>query len=522
MTTAMTRGVLAPVAVVLLLAVAPLAPIVVFDDAPSGPGATHPAYDERLERLLTDEDTDDAGATTADRRVTVVLKLERGATLPDAVDPDRVYTREGSRLLQAEVPMSAVRELGRHPEFQSVRIRQGRPDDDPRVAGGVSVVRADALHRRGLTGENVSVGIIGSGFRPGDPEVAGSVAAYRTFDADSPDWRHGTAVASVVADTAPGADLHLAAIGEATTRGEYADAVAWLQANDVDVILDAGSYFGESGDGTGDVASVAARAANDTLFVTTAGNYAQRHWAGIHDASDGTGWVTFADGDQGNVLNGGDAFAGRVRVGLRWSGGPGVDGYDLYLLREQFGEDEVVAVAEGGADGAPVAQLDATVPRGRYYVAVRDGNATGVTHVDLFANRRLHHRTPAGSVTAPGTADSVFVVGATHNGSVAAYSSRGGSGSSVDAVAPASVSVAGLSDTNGTSYAAPYAAGIAALLYQRYDMRPATTAAVLRESAVDVGAPGVDQAAGYGRLDALGAYQLTVAWHRFESVNAST
>lgn len=505
----MHRGHLARIAVVLALVVAPLAPIVLAEEPPEPRRQTTEHLDERLARLVADSGAP-AGAAD-DRWVNVLLTLKGDAEPPASVDPDQVITRADSRLVEAEVPVSAIGELANHPRFESVRIDGEWSLGNTRVADGVAAIGATALHARGLTGESVSVGVIGSGFHPGDAEIAPSVAAYRPFDGTGADWRHGTAVASVVADVAPDADLHLAAVGRTTTREEYAAAVEWLEARDVDVIIDAGSYFGPPGDDG--IETIAATVAADTLFVTSAGNYARRHWQGVHDASSGEGWVSVAGERQGNFLNDGDAFAGRVRVGLQWNGTAPDDAYALYLLRRQWGEDEVMAVATGGG----YADLRTRVPRGRYYVAIRDVNASGVTRVEVFANRVLSHRSPAGSITAPGTVESAFVVGALEDGTVASYSSRG----AVDAVAPASVALSGVTDTNGTSYAAPYAAGLAALLYQEYELSPGATAAVLRESAVDVGPPGVDAAAGHGRLDAMAAYRLAAIRSRYRAVNAS-
>ncbi len=509
----MHRGVLARLGVVLLLVAAPLAPLALVDEPrPTADRSTDLGTERALEQLRwlpPGGGTPDGDALDAERTVSVELTLAEGTRLPAAIDPEQVYTRADSRLVAAQVPARAIRALGHHPRFESVTVNTEVSAGEARVADGVAALGAASLHARGITGESASVGVIGTGFRPGHAEVAGSVATYRTFEAGDADWRHGTAVASVVADTAPGADLHLAAVGPTTTRSEYAAAVSWLRENGVDVIVDAGSYFGEGG-GEGSIAAVAERAADDVLFVTSAGNYARRHWRGVHVAGGGPNWVSFADGEQGNFLAGGDRFGGQVRVGLQWDGAGAPDGYDLYLLREQWGDDEVMAVAEG-AGGA--ARLETSVPPGRYYLAVRAVNASGVNRVELFANRRLAHRTAAGSVTAPGTVDSVFVVGAASGDAVAPYSSRG---SAVDAVAPASVAMAGLADTNGTSYAAPYAAGLAALVYQEHDPRPRSVAAMLRVSARDVGAPGFDAAAGHGRLDAPGAYRLARAWSRVE------
>jgi hypothetical protein len=392
------------------------------------------------------------------------------------------------------------------------------------VAGGVAEIGADRLQRAGLTGANVTVGVIDSGFRVSDPEIAGNVGAYRTFGTAAADWAHGTAVASVVTDTAPDARLHLAAVGNSVSPEEYRAAVEWLRASGADVIVDAGSYFGQPADGTGELAAVAAEASTDTVFVAAAGNYGQRHWSGSHNAS-AREWVTFASGITTNDLNEGEPFAGRVQVSLHWDDWENTsDDYDLYLFRERPGTDSVVARGTASPD-APVEHLAARVPRGEYYLAVRAANATGETRLGLFASHDLRHRSYRGSLTAPGTAPGVLTVGALSDvGTVAAFSSRGpvGGRTGIDLLAPDSVAVPGTEPGNGTSYAAPYAGGTAALLLGAYpSLSPAEVRSMLTTAAVDMGPTGPDADSGHGRLDALAAATLAEEYTRYDAVNES-
>lgn len=445
---------------------------------------------------------------SVERDVQVVLTLDEAGYVPAAsgFEVDRTYTRQGEKFVEGSAALSSVPQLSEDPRVRSVRIAgiDGGGSDD-RDAPGVAAIGADRLHRANVTGENVTVGVIDSDFRVSHPGIADSVGAYRSLDGDD-DWRHGTAVASVVVDTAPDARLHLAAIGDSTTPAEYRRAVQWLLDSGADVIVDAGSYYAQPGDGSGEIGEVAADAANESVFVTSAGNHGGRYWAGNHTAEDGQ-WVTF-DGDvDGNYLAGGERFGGRVEVVVRWDDWSDTDtDYDVYLLRDRGERQDVVVARATGAADRPVEHLGTRVPVGRYYVAVRAVDpSNGTDRVELFANRNLSDRSNATGLGAPATADGVLAVGTSENGTVAPFSPRG-----ADLVAPDSVSARDVEVDGGTSFAAPYVAGVAALaLGERPWLPPEAVRARLLAGAVAVGPGGVDPASGHGRLNASAAGPLT-------------
>lgn len=461
-----------------------------------------------------------------DHEVDVIVELKRGATVPrDEFAVDRIFDREGARHLQGSIPLTRIRELSRDPRIEAIRIENRQTGLDRRTADGVGAIGADGLHEQGVTGENVTVGVIDRDFRPSDPEIAGNVGAYRAFDDADGEWVHGTAVASVVADTAPNATLHLAAVGPSTSPAEYRDAVDWLRASGADVVVDAGSYFGQPGDGDGEIARIAANASTDVVFVTAAGNYAQRHWNGTHEATGDRAWVSFGE-DEGNVLGDGPV-AGRVTVELQWAEWPTAADYDLYLMEARDGDDRVVANSKTrqDEDDDPTERIDATVQEGHYYVAVRAHNATGTHDLELYASHSLAVSTANGSLTTPGTAPGVVTVGSYGDGGVKEFSSRGIATDlpGVDLVAPDSVAASAVEDGEGTSYAAPYVAGTVALLAGRYpDLTPDQLRAIVRSSATDVGTPGPDLASGYGLVDARTAYLLAVERSRYAVLNGST
>ena len=521
----------------------PLVPSAQVSDDPATSARSGPnpigSLEDRLVRL-TDAD---APADPIEREVYVIVQMKQGAALDGARFDLPVYDREDARVARGYVPLTAVRDLSGDPRVEAVRIERSRlqaegsptPRTDANVAGGVSTIGADELHLAGVTGRGVTVGVIDAGFRVSDPELAGHVGAYRSFGAEGSDWTHGTAVASVVADTAPGARLHLAAVGESTTPEEYREAADWLRRSGADVVVDAGSYFGRPGDGSGEIGAVASATARDTVFVAAAGNYGERHWRGSHDPTGGVERVEFAPGSRVNYLEGGAPFGGPVRATLRWDDWNATpenrSDYDLLLLRHQPGSDPVVATGIEDED-APVEHLAVRVPRGRYYLAIgtTNGSAANANEEDtlhVFASRGLTHRTPGESLTAPGTAPGVLTVGASAgNGTVAAFSSRGPVAGTdrrgLDLVAPDGVALPGASAGAGSSYAASYVAGTAALLVDAHpSLAPRDVRAVLRNSATDVGPAGPDTSSGHGRLDAATAAEFADEYERYVGLNAS-
>ncbi|MFB6124290.1 MAG: S8 family serine peptidase, partial [Haloferacaceae archaeon] len=362
-------------------------------------------------------------------------------------------------------------------------------DRDPatgNAGSGVRAIRADHVRARGTTGSGVRVGIVGSGFDASSRAVGPHVAARRRFSDDAFGPRvtaHDTAVAEVVSETATSSDLYLASVGRTPTAADYAEAIAWLVERDVSVIVDSGSYFPTVEGESARITNAAERAVDSgVVFVTSAGNYANRHWSG-RGVTDG--WVVFDDGVEANALANGSPTRGRVSLRLRWSSGAD---YDLYLYRRTpFGGDRVVAesATRESDPGRTIEAIDVAVPRGRYYVAVhahRGVDSPG--SVQLFAAyHALEHATARGSMVAPATSDHVITVGASGDGGQQGYTSRNAAGR-VDVNAPGWAQTAAVPGLTGTSAAAPYVAGTAALMQSRNrNLSPAEIETVLERTA---------------------------------------
>ncbi|WP_330630444.1 S8 family serine peptidase [Halocatena halophila] len=451
-----------------------------------------PAVDSRV----------DVAITTASESG-VLKSISNGGSPLGTFQLHRIVQHNDKRVVYGSIPMDSIRSFMRATNASTVQIRNGPRRTSGRQAAGIERVNATAVHEHSITGENVTVGVIDSGFRPSHPEIAGKVSTYARFGQPT-DAEHGTAVASVVTDTAPNASLALAAIGEETTPTEYQRAVRWLNQSGVDIIIDAGSYYSQPANGSGAIDQIVHSTADDLLFVTSVGNHRLRYWNGTHTTGK---WVQIANDTQVNPLNDGRSFSGSVSLTLRWN--RSAPEYDLSLYRRQPGTDAMVAETTG-SDNDSVAHLQTTVPHGTYYVSIEQttpmANATTPTELELFATRRLGYRSPSRPAS-PATVETVLSVGSYTDESIPDHSV-----SNPSLVAPSSVAVDGLSVTGGTSFAAPYVAGVGALVMAAdSSIEPATVRTRLLESADDVGTQSNDPRSGMGLLNATRAVGCSTA-----------
>jgi subtilisin family serine protease len=405
---------------------------------------------------------------------------------------------------------------------------------------GVEDIGASRVHDDGITGEGVRVGVIDGGFQAGHTAIDEHVADHRSFDHHGSSRyivaAHGTAVAEVVSDTAPGSDLYLADVGSAPSSESYAEAVDWLLANDVDVIVDSGSYFIDSSGDTSPITQVAENASRQgVVFVTSAGNYGDRHWAGsgaladesggLGDESDtaagsdavgdGSGWVAFDEDTEGNLLADGTPMRGEVSLRLGWSGEAD---YDLYLYRHlRNGNPRVVAKSVGRqATNDSLANresINVAVPQGTYYAAVYAHEANESARLRLFSiHQSLAHADARGSMVAPATSREVIAVGAAGpNGIPREYSSLGTDDIEADLSAPDGVQTSATGEFDGTSAAAPYVAGTAALLEARNPGLSPTQVEIVLEQTAD----------GQRSVDAYAAVRAASAADRKQPYNAT-
>ena len=467
----------------------------------------------------------------------------------------------------AAVPARELRRLADDPAIARVdpARRSYNPDPDlqprtsgsPRQAGTVTGEHVGALyldrwHAAGIRGQGVKVGIIDAGYdvakwnaavSTGDlPTPAGTFCRDYGVDCGNPlshgaADNHGNAVAEVIHDAAPDAELYVA---HARSTADNLAAVNWMIANGVRVISRSlGHEWDGPGDGRGAMAKVVDHAvANGITWFNSAGNYGGASGSGgfvrlnpiplAYDAGTSSYWVSFPGyGFFLPIAN--CSFFG----GVRWSdfgasfdsGGAATTAsptdFDVFLYDENHAE---VGRSEATqATGAAVLPIENPGCYGSAkYLAIKmytpgaawnGGNQVNDT-MEIMVSIGLGGSTNPRSVTQP-AADSnnpgqisVGAIDPWDGTSIGSYSSWGPTNADPSPVKPDLVAVAGLSTQAygyeafpGTSAATPVAAGIGALVLSAgLASTPAQLAAYLEGSTWERGSAGADFTYGHGEL----------------------
>jgi subtilisin family serine protease len=350
------------------------------------------------------------------------------------------------------------------------------------LSEGLPVINADQWQAAGFTGRGVKIGILDQGF-DGYRALLGSElpnqVGIRSFIAgvepDRTGENHGTAVAEIVHDVAPDAELYLAYYdgGDAS----MGNAVDWLLEQGVRIISHSAGGLAAPMDGTGRDAELVDRAAaKGVLWVNSAGNSANEHYRAMFADADGDGYHDF--NPNSSLLAFRPVPAATTQIVLNWDDWPrSNEDYDLYLL-DRAGV--VLASSRNVQSGnrAPVEQiLYKFEDQAAYYVAVQAVHVTRSARLDLYIHEAhsMEHTSPSHSLATPADARGSLTVGAVfyRDNTLEPFSSYGPTNDGrqkPELTGPDGVSVAVYVPEAffGTSAAAPHLAGAAALVWSAY------------------------------------------------------
>ncbi|HED33212.1 MAG TPA: hypothetical protein ENJ08_03200 [Gammaproteobacteria bacterium] len=382
---------------------------------------------------------------------------------------------------------------------------------------GVELMGAADVQALGNTGAGVKIGIIDLGFTSyitsqstGDLPANLTITDYTGNGTGG--TTHGTNVAEIVYDMAPGAEFYLAKISSIL---QLEQAMNDMQAAGVMIINHSVAWFGAAFyDGTGDICAITDTAeTNGMQWVNAAGNSRPDHFLGVFSDADGDLRHEFATGQNYNTIDLTEAKT--TTLVLNWDAYPttAID-YNLYLYDgDPDAGGILVASSEDRQDGVGVGDYPyevlsytPTVTATYYIVVTKNSSSTSDIPLTLFSlGPSLGTKIFASSIVQPADCNSVLTVGAVDLvDGVEWFSSEGPTtdGRIKPEVSATNRVITSLSSSfAGTSAAAPHVAGAAALLLSA---DPTLTTVQLRDSLIssshDINTTGFDYRTGYGRI----------------------
>ncbi len=388
------------------------------------------------------------------------------------------------------------------------------PDPFPEVhrAALLERMRVDLWHRAGYRGRGVKVAVLDTGFRGYRDQLGKTLpsrVSTRSFrfdqDLEARDSQHGILCAEVVHAIAPEAEL-LLANWEPDSPSTWLRAARWAKEQGAGLISCSVIMpsWGD-GEGHGPVHEALARilgdgaADGDALFVASAGNMAQRHWGGTFRGGEG-GWHEWTPGRTDNALS--PWGAEQVSVEVCWHADAD---FELVVRDATDGEEVGRSSPRDGAGRRGAVVRFTPAARHRYAVRLRQVSGEPAAFHLVALGSGLACSTARGSVCFPADGPEVIAVGAVGaDGKRAEYSCCGPNSEGPKPDLVATVPFPSLwrpRPFNGTSAAAPQAAGVAAVLWSAHpDWAAAQVRAALTKSAHDLGPEGFDTETGHGLI----------------------
>lgn len=402
----------------------------------------------------------------------------------------------------------------------------------------VGLLNVSNIHRSLGDGQGVKIGIIDTGFSNYTAllgtELPASVNTMDfTGDGIASSGIHGTAVAEIVHEMAPEAELYLYKV---YTTSHIDQAVDQAILDGVNVInMSLGLYLSSFGDGTGELIAITEKASDaGILWFNSAGNEADIHYSASYNEQAYSSYSDFGNFNTGSfhrfksggatkeaILNEFSVFDGYpVSIILAWDGnfsGFEDTDYGLYLWKWDGFQYEFLGFVDEVQDGDftdyPYESYS-FVPDGNglYAVSVRYWDSSTREPFRLFIDGAyfIEHTTPAGSLTQPADSPYVLSVGAVDytnwgvNDELSYYSSRGPTWDGrvkPELVAPTAITNESYGSFSGTSASSPVAAGMAAQIWSAINNpNKDRVAFFMTNFAYDFADAGLDNLSGYGRI----------------------
>ncbi len=514
--TCRTKGYLLKTGIALLITLLSISQLALA--APSQQGA---ARSSRLQQLQTDLLTHPERGT---EMITLILEgHSQQQDLAGAINSAGVkIERQIRNLHQVRIPAAKLKAfLDKMPQGTSARLPYPHTTNTV-ISQGVDLTGAADMQNLSFDGAGVKIGIIDLGFAAlstsqAANELPPTGAGLNIIDYSGTGTggiNHGTNVAEIVHDMAPGAELYLAKI---STDLELEIAVNDMIASGVQVINHSvGWYAAAFYDGTGPICDITnTAAANGLIWANSAGNARQQHYLGNFTDTDGNLAHEFATGQNYNTINVTSGYT--YTLVLNWDAYPSttVD-YNLYLYNgDPAAGGNIVAASTNAQSGRGALKFPtpyeaisytATTTGTFYIVATKKDSATANLPLSLFTLRgSLGTQTKSSSLTQPADCALVLTVGATNLSDLAEYFSSEGptvDGRNKPEISGPDRNVTSLSASfAGTSSSSPHVAGaVAQLIQQNPGLNKTQIQNLLTSTSHDVNTAGFDYRTGYGRF----------------------
>ncbi len=361
-----------------------------------------------------------------------------------------------------------------------------------------------AWHAKGITGKGITIAVLDNGFRGYRTHLGKALPAdvqTQSFRCDgnleAKDSIHGLLCAEVIHTIAPDAKL-LFANWEPDEPRSFLKAVAWARERGAGIISCSIVMPGWSdGLGGGEVHRELAKQIKGALFVASAGNLARRHWSGMFHGN-GHGHHLWKEGQIENAV-------------IPWGGQPvsvelvsrDASTYRLHVIIDDDGRSVAISQALTAPGVCGSASRFKPIEGERYRVKIELVSGSGGEFRLIVLGGELECCTLTGCMVFPGDGKDTIAIGAVSSRNERLPISAIGSvkeNVKPDCVAPVPFPCRLRAEPfDGTSAAAPQAAGIAALLWSHEPNTDAPTIRRrLRDGCLDIGPAGPDAETGYG------------------------
>jgi subtilisin family serine protease len=477
----------------------------------------------------------------APEKVSVYLMSAPGTSIDeDTLDNlGAQIIKKAENVIKAKVPINMLTAVADNVDGVSFMKAPDKLIPVAVTSEGVNLTGADNFHIKGYDGTGVNVAVFDVGFiglsnAISNNELPGNIVRVdctkQPCDSNNPSIEntssHGTAVAEIIHDMAPGAKLYLIQVSDGQVDLE--DAKNFAAENEIMIINmslvvpNTNFYDGECWELGGSSNPVCtaddAYFNKNILWVNAAGNEAQKHYEANFSDPDNNGWHNVSGSDEAIYIT---ASAGdTIEVYLTWDAWDYSlttdQDYDLYLYNSSDIEvDSSLNPQVGAPRQTPTEKIVYLVPNGgggAYYLGIR--RESGSPH-RLEVYSIYHNLSPAvasSSLLGPADAAGAMAVGAIapdewkDGGKQEDFSSQGPTNDGrkkPDIMGPDKVYSYTLGSIfSGTSASCAHVSGAAALILNKH---PGILVDQLRKSltstAIDMGASGKDNIYGYGRLN---------------------